>query len=62
MNKKFENFGHDTDEPCAVCGKKGGNKSESRFGYSICEEHFEMSPVEVSKINDEKKKKDQMLS
>jgi DnaJ-class molecular chaperone len=44
----FKNFGYETNIPCDVCGKKGNNQSEPRFGYVVCEVHYKMSPVEVS--------------
>lgn len=50
MDKTYENFGYDTGEPCIVCQKKGDNKLESRFGYVVCEKHYKMSPVEISKL------------
>lgn len=52
--RKF-NIGHDSDEPCDVCGKVGDCQSDSWFGYTVCEEHSEMSPYEVSKIREERR-------
>lgn len=52
-NKEWETFGYNSSEPCKVCGKYGDNKSEPRFGYVVCREHAEMSPVEISNIKDE---------
>lgn len=40
--------GYNSTEPCEICGKTGGNKSEPRFGYTVCEEHSHMSPVEIT--------------
>lgn len=36
------------DVPCQVCGKEKNNAMEPRFGYVVCEEHVNMSPVEVT--------------
>lgn len=52
--RKF-NIGHDSDEPCDVCGKVGDCQSDSWFCYTVCEEHSEMSPQEVSKIRRERR-------
>lgn len=42
--------GYDTDKPCDVCGKVKNNKTEPRFGYVVCEDHYDVSPVDVSFI------------
>ncbi|PLS18980.1 hypothetical protein CVD28_00840 [Bacillus sp. M6-12] len=60
-NLAFERFGYATTNPCDVCGAEGNNQSEPRFGYVVCEEHFKLSPVEVSqrktdRLSKEKKK------
>lgn len=51
----FEQFGYPTNQPCDVCEKSGNNQLEPRFGYVVCEEHYQLSPVEVSKKRDEKR-------
>lgn len=51
--RKF-NIGYDSDEPCDVCGKVGDCQSDSWFCYTVCDEHSEMSPYEVSKIRQER--------
>ena len=52
-NREWDTFGYSSSEPCKVCGRYGDNKSEPRFGYVVCREHAEMSPVEISNIKDE---------
>lgn len=49
-DKDFELFGYETNEPCDVCGKIGSNRVEPRFFYTVCSEHYKMSPVEASKL------------
>jgi hypothetical protein len=46
----WDHFGYDTNKPCVVCGKNGSNKIEPRFGYAICKEHYNLTPIEISKI------------
>lgn len=50
----FRVFGYETNKPCDVCGKGGNNRLEPRFGYSVCEEHYRLSPVEVSELKHKK--------
>lgn len=50
MVSDFEKFGYKTNEACDVCGKIGNNQSEPRFGYVVCEEHYKMTPVEISEL------------
>jgi recombinational DNA repair protein (RecF pathway) len=39
-----------TEVPCVICGSTDNIGSEPRFGYSVCEEHSKLSPVEISKM------------
>lgn len=39
-----------SDKPCAVCGKRLNNTVEPRFLYTVCEEHAQLPPVEVSRL------------
>lgn len=55
-NETWNNFGYETDEKCCVCGKKPC-KTEPRFGYSVCELHHKLSPIEISVISNNNKKK-----
>jgi hypothetical protein len=43
-------FGYDTDEPCEVCEKVGGNKAEPRYYYVVCEKHHNLPPVIISEM------------
>lgn len=52
MDSSWERFGYPVRQPCEVCKKVADNKLEPRFGYVICEEHHEMTPVEVSRYHD----------
>jgi hypothetical protein len=58
VNLAFERFGYATDKPCDVCGKEGGNQSEPRFGYVVCEDHYKLSPLEVSQLKSKRPKMD----
>lgn len=46
-DKEWEAFGYPSKEPCAVCGKTGDNRSEPRFGYTVCREHAKTPPTEI---------------
>jgi hypothetical protein len=43
-----ENWGHDTDKPCCLCGKYNKNQSEPRFYYTVCIEHQHIPPMTLS--------------
>lgn len=50
MNKEeFENFGYPSDEKCVACSSTD-TRAEPRFYYSVCIEHFKLTPIELSKI------------
>lgn len=48
MNKNH--FGYPSDIPCCVCGKYKNNQSEPRFGYTVCEDHQDIPPVEINDL------------
>lgn len=37
-------------EPCIVCSKINNNGSEPRLGYVVCQEHKNLTPLEINKI------------
>lgn len=43
-----DNGWYKTNAPCCVCGSKGNNGIEPRFGYVICEKHKELSPIQIN--------------
>jgi len=47
--KGSENFGYPSAEPCVICLKHNKNQSEPRFGYTVCIEHQNISPVDISR-------------
>ena len=47
--EKFEIFGYKSDKKCAVCDEID-TRMEPRFGYYVCINHFEISPVNISRI------------
>jgi hypothetical protein len=42
------NFGHQSEKPCAVCNKHKNNQIEPRFGYVVCEDHQDVKPIEIT--------------
>jgi len=53
----WKNFGYETNKPCDVCGKEGDNQMEPRFGYVVCEEHYKMTPLQVTEAKERRLKK-----
>lgn len=47
MNKN--NFGYPSKEPCEVCGIHNNNQSEPRFGFTVCEDHQGIPPIDINK-------------
>lgn len=47
--------GYPSNEPCAVCGEYYNNQSEPRFGYTVCEDHKGVPPVDIGRLNDKLK-------
>lgn len=47
MSWQKTNF-YPSNKPCCVCGSKGDNGQEPRFGYTVCETHSKLSPVQIS--------------
>jgi hypothetical protein len=45
------NFGYPTEKPCEICGELPA-EIEPRFGYSSCEEHSKLSPIEFQKLKE----------
>ncbi len=45
--------GYQTDGPCVICGETPATV-EPRFGYTVCEAHENLPPVEVSRIMTER--------
>ncbi len=48
---KKNNFGYPSKKPCIVCGKFKNNQTEPRFGYTVCEDHQDVKPVDISNEN-----------
>lgn len=44
--------GYPSKEVCAVCGQYKDNQSEPRFGYTVCEDHKGVPPVDIGTLND----------
>lgn len=40
--------------PCDVCGKEKNNAMEPRFYYTVCEDHYDVPPVDVSRLKEER--------
>lgn len=40
-------FGYPSTEPCRVCGKVKNNQTEPRYGYTVCEDHQSVPPVDI---------------
>jgi len=47
--EKFEKFGYSSEEKCIICDSHD-TKSEPRFYYSVCINHFHISPVELQNV------------
>jgi len=47
--------GYPTSRPCSVCGRRNNNQLEPRFGYVVCEDHQHVPPVEVGKLERNKR-------
>ena len=47
--EEFENFGYPSDEKCVACSSTD-TRAEPRFYYSVCIEHFKLTPVELNKF------------
>ena len=39
--------GYPSEEPCTVCQGHKDNKSEPRFGYTVCSDHDHVPPVRL---------------
>lgn len=46
-------FGRPSQKPCIICGKHKNNQSEERFGYTVCEDHQDVPPIEINKYRGE---------
>mgnify|MGYP001462561777 FL=1 len=46
--KSWESFGYETTKPCDVCGTEGNNRTEPVYYYTVCKEHYHLTPIEVS--------------
>jgi hypothetical protein len=42
--------------PCDVCGRIKNNVTEPRYYYTVCEDHRDMSPIEVTMIVNTRRK------
>ena len=51
MNKseEFDNFGYKSDAKCVLCKSKD-TRIESRFGYYVCIDHFNIPPIKIQEI------------
>jgi hypothetical protein len=49
-----KHIGYASSEPCDVCGKYNHNESEPRFGYTVCKDHYDITPVKVSEYKNKK--------
>jgi len=47
----FDNFGYKTDEVCCICKAKK-TRSEPRYNYSVCIEHFKLTLKEINSHNE----------
>ena len=52
-----DNFGYQSRLECSVCGSDKNNQMEPRFGYTVCEDHQHIPPVEVSNLKWEREEK-----
>ena len=49
--------GHPSEEPCRVCGAHDENMQEPRFLYVVCKLHYEVTPVEVNYLAEQREQR-----
>lgn len=52
--ERFETFGYSTNEGCEMCEKKPA-KVEPRFGYTVCEDHCHLTPIQISELKHDRR-------
>lgn len=50
-DKDFINFGYESNQVCCVCGKTPA-RIEPRFNYSVCINHYKLSPIKISELKE----------
>ncbi len=47
-------FGYPTKKPCDICGEWNNNQIEPRFGFTVCEPHQTVPPIEIKREPNER--------